>query len=56
MAPSTEVVKVETETMLEESIGGFNSTLGSKDDGAGVIGESALGKDRGLDSAFGDLW
>lgn len=52
MAPSTEVVEIETTEMLDMS---FNATLGSKETD-GVNGNQALGKERGIDSAFGDLW
>ena len=51
MAPSTEVVKIESiETMLEGSSKIIN--IGE----TGANGGDALGKDRGIDSALGDLW
>lgn len=55
MAPSTEVVEIEATEMLLEMSGPtptFNEVLGND----GVDGDYALGKERGIDSGFGDLW
>lgn len=54
MKPTVEVVKIEsTEMLLEGSSRIFNGDLGTEDDCSGA---DALGKDRGIEFGFNDLW
>ena len=52
MKPTVEVVKIESIEMMLEGSREFIEDLGAKE----CAGETALGKDRGIEFGFGDLW
>ena len=52
MKPTVEVVKIESTEMLLEGSSKFIEALGKEEH----EGAEALGKDRGIEFGFGDLW